>query len=418
MTITLHRIYFNHKCYSPDPRLSALNIRKNKDEEIFPYYPIPEYDVDIPRSQSQSCATYSIRETLGSAVFVRLWFRIPEPAALTYEVKADGGGIIGSLGPFQVSFTLASTRAIVDVPLSNREFSRVGKYDITWNWYYRVLGGTSWVPLTNTSHRIYLILRIPPNPWTIGFAQRTNPWTDLLEECCSIANGTTTENQIVKRITKRVYSNYQLRYDVVGGAPRYYHSTHTNYFLNLTNWIQYVIQGNPPNTTFCNGTPEQYNDKLIVNCYDCAATVTIMSKILGAAMEYYYHGPFGYLNYVKPIGRGTCNNPFYGCSGTNVVVGSDDPRTRFGNHAYTKLNQNLIYDACMKEVLSFWKKLILIIIWIFTGMQNDDLLDRIRGWLTNYNQNTYNEIVIDDSATFEANSAGYSSIERYIEITT
>ena len=61
-------------------------------------------------------------------------------------------------------------------------------------------------------------------------------------------------------------------------------SGHTLVTFNLTEWITYVLDGNlPSNVTFCPNNPEEvYNDYLIVNCYDCAAALSVMSKVVGA----------------------------------------------------------------------------------------------------------------------------------------
>lgn len=92
---------------------------------------------------------------------------------------------------------------------------------------------------------------------------------------------------------------------------------------------------------------------IIVNCYDMGKAVDIMSRVLGCSTDYALSYPFGYLNCIKPIGRGWANNPFYeaGSWSSNPIVGEDDDmyngRSFFGNHAFCELNSN-IYDACLK----------------------------------------------------------------------
>jgi hypothetical protein len=81
----------------------------------------------------------------------------------------------------------------------------------------------------------------------------------------------------------------------------------------------------------------------------------IFAKSLGASAEYTYTGPFGYLNLVKPIGRGWANNPFYdgGFGDPNPVVNGDwssaNGRTSFGNHAFSRLGGQ-IFDASGGQV--------------------------------------------------------------------
>ena len=141
-----------------------------------------------------------------------------------------------------------------------------------------------------------------------------------------------------------------------------------------------------------------------------------MGKSVGARLDYFFHGPFGYLQIVVPIGRGKCNNPFYGCWSNDPVRGADDAtRTRFGNHAYTKLGGQNNYDACMKRWLSWIEELILTIVYFLVwlilliltlGLVNRfDLLERAHGWLVNLTQGEYNAATIDVSTPPEAATA-------------
>ena len=84
-------------------------------------------------------------------------------------------------------------------------------------------------------------------------------------------------------------------------------------------------------------------------------SVVVFANALGAGAEYTYTGPFGYLNLVKPIGKGWANNPFYdgGFGSANPVVDGDwsfsDGRTSFGNHAFSRLGGQ-IFDASGGQV--------------------------------------------------------------------
>ncbi len=405
MSLQLTTITFNHDLFSAST--SALNIRRNKDLDVF----VPEYDVTVPRTPAESCAAYAKQETAGQNVLVRVEFTIAAPANVTYEVRALGGGILGGIDTSTVSFFGGGTRQTVDLPLMHRDFSRVARQDITWQWEFRPQGGASWGPLASTSHRIYVVLKVSPAPWTQIPADKRNPWTDLLDVCCVTAAGCQGGVEVTEKITKSVHSNYSLRYDISTGAPRYGFWV-TGTLFHLTNWINYVLKGNPPSAPlFCAGSPEQYKDFWIVNCYDCAASTALMSRLLGADSRYYFHSPFGYLNYVLPIGRGKCNNPFYDCWGNNPEVGPDAQRTRFGNHAYQKLGGTKNYDACMREWVSPATRSLLILLWllilIFTfGRVNlKSLLNRANGWLVDLSQADYNSRTIDTSQPFEANAA-------------
>jgi hypothetical protein len=403
MALTLKTITFNH-----DPGsavTSAMNIRRNKDFEVL----VPEYDSAAPRPTTESCAAYSIADAAGQNVFVRVTFTISAPANATYRVRASGGSVLGKLSSIAVTFT-GGTTCTVDIPLNHQSFKAVGRHDVSWQWHYKHGGG--WHNLVTTSHRIYVLLSIPNAPWTQTFADKRNPWTDLLDECCVKAAGARTATTAAKRMVAAIYGSYSLRYDIVSGAPRYGFAVTGGSFA-LTNWINYVLRGNAPvNPKFCGGSAEEYRNFLIVNCYDAAASLALMAKVIGAPLDYYFDQPFGYLNYVEPIGRGKCNNPFYGCQGGLPEVGPDDARTRFGNHAYTKLPAAKNFDACMKEWLPALTKILLFLLWLIIliitlGIINaESLLDRANGWLVDLTQAIYDQRTTDISQPFEAAAAG------------
>ena len=405
MTLTLKTITFNHD--PADPAVSALNIRRNKDFEVL----VPEYDTADPRPAVEQCAAYSIATTAGHPVKVVLSFGLAQPAQVTYEIKAHGGGVLGPLAQFTVAFN-GTVAAVASVPLAARQFHAVGRRDVSWHWHYREQGTAAWLPLGTTSHRIYLLLDLPPAPWTQAFADKRNPWTDLLDECCEVAAGTKTPEHAARAIARRIYLSYALKYDIKSGADRYDFVFTGNQF-NLTDWIDYVIRGNAPALPkFCSGGLHEYPDFLIVNCYDCAASLGLMSKVVGASVDYHFHQPFGKLNYVLPIGRGKCNNPFPGCQSAAFALGPDDPRSGFGNHAYTKLGGGNNFDACMREWVPFWCAVWYFLVWLLVliltlGTVNlQHWRDRADGWLFDLSQGVYNQRTIDVSQPFEAAAAG------------
>jgi hypothetical protein len=407
MPFALSTITFNHDMFSANT--SSMNIRRNKDFEV----PVPEYDSSIPRTPAESCAAYTMRETQGQNVFVRANFTLAPATGGIFEVRATGGGVLGALDPQTVMFVPGAGTQTADFPLAHRDFSRITQQDITWQWQYR-LGKGAWLNMVATQHHIYVVLKVPPAPWTQTPSDKRNPWTDLLDVCCATAAGTQTQAAATEKIIKQVHLGYNLRYDIQFGADRYGFSTSGTSF-DLTDWIDFVLRGNAPaNPVFCGGTAQQYKNFLIVNCYDCAASSALMAKVLGADSDYFFHAPFGYLNYVLPIGRGKCNNPFPGCTGNNPAVGPDDPRTDFGNHAYTKLGGSQNYDACMRQWVSPLTALVLILLWLIIliitlGLLNlTSLLNRAGGWLIDLSQTDYNTIVVDTSQPFELVADGGS----------
>lgn len=413
MVLQLESINFNLDTSSATN--SAMNIRRNQDFEV----PLPEYTKLTANLFEYNCAAYAIAETDGQVVNIRVQLATFATASRVWEVKATGGGIMGPLDPIRVEFAPEATLATVDIPLSYRDFSRVGVHQVTWEWFYRRQGESSWQRLKNTSHRIYLVLSVPPAPWSQSYGDYRNPWGELLDECCRIAGGSKDNIWAARKMTKAINRDYNLRYDTDRGAPRYNHSSWDAWQFEMSNWIEYVLHGNvPPEPRFCPGTSEDHPDNWIVNCYDCGGALSLMTKIVGAQTEYHFHAPFGYLNYIYPIGRGLCNNPFpeNHCSGEGFVTDSDatwPTRGGFGNHAYTRLN-NKVFDACMKDYLSLWEKtalaILIALVILFSCGQADvsGLRDRYNGWLINMEQQAYEEYIIDTSTSQEAAAAGGS----------
>lgn len=135
------------------------------------------------------------------------------------------------------------------------------------------------------------------------------------------------------------YNSAGAYYDIESGAPRYtINGKHGSF--NLTKWL------------------DEYScvDVNIVNCYDMGKAVVVFANALGCEASYTYVGPsFGYLNCIKPVGRGWTNNPFYTNPSYNpnpIVDGdwdSSDGRSSFGYHAFASVSY-YIYDASGGEV--------------------------------------------------------------------
>ncbi|MGE0552203.1 MAG: hypothetical protein AB7R55_02110 [Gemmatimonadales bacterium] len=415
MAISLRSLTFRHD--PGNPAVSALVIRQNKDFEV----PVPEYDSAAPVPPAESCAAYAIEPTAGHPVVVHAVLESPTPLTGDYEIRARGGGVLGRIPKTLVTFG-GGTAVSVALPLSRRRFRSVGRHDVRWRWWIRKIGG-GWQPLATTRHRIYLTLDVPTAPWNQIPADKHNPWTDLLDECCDAAAGSRTDDRVATALTQRIHLGYPLKYDIRWGAPRYGFGG-TGGSFHLTEWIQYVLRGQAPaSPTFCQGDLHEYPDFDIVNCYDCAAALAIMARALGTPLGYHFHGPFGYLEYVRPIGRGKCNNPFPGCSGTDFAVGPDDSRTGFGNHAYTKLAGQNDYDACMREWVPWWTRLLLLWLWAPIYGLTFGLVDlvhlrrRADGWLVDLPQPSYEQRTIDTSAPFEAAAAGGSPAPVPVDFT-
>ncbi len=192
MSLELNEIYFDHdklpaarRPAGSSPYTSSMHVRRNQDYEV----DWPEYKKGRPAEISSSKVAYSITQTAGQSVFILTEFVDRSSANTTYEVKADGGGVLGPLNPMLVAFTAGTKSATIRFPLSGRTFEEIGKYAATWSWYYREQGSLDWLDLVTTAHQVLLTFAAPEPPWSSEAYSQHNPWTDLLEVCCEIAQG-------------------------------------------------------------------------------------------------------------------------------------------------------------------------------------------------------------------------------------
>jgi len=140
--------------------------------------------------------------------------------------------------------------------------------------------------------------------------------------------------------TNLAFGGYNKRYDTMSGAPHFGVSYNGGYF-----YYSYYVQaaaGRGPGSLYP-----------IVNCYDQAAMVQVLTSFNGPTASWLYQDPYGYINTTYLVGIGNCNNPFFQSNNTPQVIAVNSPyRTGFGNHAYNgllavldRLNDR-VYDAC------------------------------------------------------------------------
>lgn len=249
----------------------------------------------------------------------------------TAQIWAENGmgGLNSSGSPVTVTFSGGSGQGTFNV---NSVPNYIDFHEVNWDWNYKNVNGSS--PSTNMGitgkHIVYTVLANPQAPQSV-------PWLEALEIACDLAQGQTTAAGAAWEIWNDFYNNAGGVYDTVSGAPRYTGSTSTGF--NLTKWLTNYNSGNI-------GT---------VNCYDMGKAVAVFANSLGCGTVYTYVSSFGYLNCVKPIGKGWANNPFYDNSyyNSNPIVPGDwdssNGRSGFGNHGFTRLN-GYIYDGSGGQV--------------------------------------------------------------------
>ncbi len=134
----------------------------------------------------------------------------------------------------------------------------VGKPVVTLDWYARKSPGPA-IPVSigSTSHRLYLVMAKPTQPWVTEI-----PWVAALEIACGWAAGAATVDAAATRITERYYNCGMVKYDDISGATCYGSVTYM-----LSEMIE-RLNGGP-------GLGQK------VNCTDSANTVSTLSNLLG-----------------------------------------------------------------------------------------------------------------------------------------
>ncbi len=438
--LILHSIAFNVDTGSTEH--SALNIRKNRDETV----PFPEHNSAVGTSGDAAPIAYAIEDTNhGRSAIVRVTFTA-STALSVFSVRANGGGILGSVPEFTVQFAPPSTppfERTVDIPLQGAAFDFVGRYEPEWEWECRADGESNWSPLATTRHLVYLTLAAPKPPWSLDPADKTVPWADLLEHACTKASGNTPTRKwrTVRALTRALNTEYGLRYDITRGGKASYGYKYIGAFgeesFFLQEWIHRALNNNPrtdpdPDIMLCDPSGTSFPADLTVGCFDMAASLTLMATALGVDVSYRLHKPFGYLNVIVPVGREPCNDPFYffGCIPTDKIRPDDPGRHFYDTHTYVTY-QNGNYDATMRfrpsrpfkfsyKMLDYVGRLIRLAL-ALARLDIDWHLryrDKAEGLITDMPQGEYERKLIDRSTDIEEEQATGQPVAHEVRFQT
>lgn len=324
--LTLAAIKFNH-----DPTHSAvdaLSIRVNATTPI----DVPEWRLGHTVA-SQSPAAYAMDQVSGKTVTIQAKFTIDTSDAVSLQIQATGGGILGAIDPVTVNFlhgVSSPDYVTFNVPHHKLSGGGIQAVDAQWNWQYKI-GAHDWTATATSNHRIFTLLTKPAMPWM----QRSDPlesqlpWVQALEYACSWASGKTNETDALTEITKKVNTAYGLKYDTSQGAS-FYTATDPSkgkVFL-LTSFLVKLGGGTGLGP--------------IVNCTDCATIVTTFANLTGCNIQASVMGHLGfYLNKVIAIGFTGWAYPF-----------PTSGRGHFSYHevAWTGATayRDHIFDACLQ----------------------------------------------------------------------
>ena len=312
--VEITHIKFNH---SAGDSADGIDIRENYSTDIS----IPEW---VNGGQNKPAA-YK-KET---NVTIQARFTVSPSIVASAKIRAiTSDPILGWLGEQMVSFSegVSSPEYISFTPTYCTPLG-VDKGTVTWEWKVRDIdgGGSPERDIGSSGpHTIYTVVDTPTTPMA-------EPWTEVLDQACYVASGRNMKATAMHDIWDAFYNMPVGYYDTENGSSQYTGATTESF--DLTSWM-------------CN-----YTDCGIVNCYDMGKAVVIFANALGCGSSYSFVSSFGYLNCIKPIGRGWTNNPFYDHGSPvnpNPIVDGDwsttDGRSKFSNHAFSMLGSD-IFDG-------------------------------------------------------------------------
>lgn len=309
-----------------DVRVDQISFNYSGSGAVTLFDNVGAANVVAPEYVSAGHVVKAAAWVMGGSHSVRVRFAAV-PGLGSAQIFAAGGlgGLASAGSPVTVTFSGGGGTA--DFPV-NSPPAAVARTLFAWDWKQKT-GATVAEMGSTGEHRLYVVLAAPQAPQAI-------PWAGALEMATKVAQGETTAAGATRKIWSELYNNAGGSYDTVGGASKYTGGTTQGF--NLTLFLTNHAAANIG----------------VVNCYDMGKSVVIFANALGAGAEYTFTGPFGYLNLVKPIGKGWANNPFYdGGANPNPVVSGDwssaNGRSSFGNHAFSRLGGQ-IFDASGGQV--------------------------------------------------------------------
>jgi hypothetical protein len=312
----LEAIKLNH---DPNAATSdALSIRRNNGT----FVTVPEWRRGISVNPADSPAAYSIADTQGHTLTIHARFSCTEHGHKKFEVRAVDdtvdppaprgcprgclplwrllaalirdlfGNVLGNVKAREVTCSRGQTEWET-FELENLRLWNVGVgiHTTTWRWQYRAKSNDPWTDFDTSSHRIYVLLALPTDPWKqIPFdpTNRQLPWTDVLDYACQWALGKTNRDAAATAVTWRLngLGPALIEYDCPGGG-----STHYAWGgFNCTAFLD-RLHGGPGNGQY-------------VNCTDCATFTSTFANILGCDL---WQSQMGYdfgLNPIRAIGAG------------------------------------------------------------------------------------------------------------------
>src|SRR5690606_14914820 len=209
----------------------ALTIRRNASQPIT----VPEWRHGVTTQPEDSPAAYSIAETQGHTLTIRVQLRRLDPSVESVEVRAiDGnaaGGclyailqalgitpivrpgpanVLGEVRPRSVTFRSDDLTDFEIFELAGVRLWQggVGVSVTNWRWQARRASYDPWTDIGTSSHEIFALLGTPTAPWQQSPSSSSNtqlPFTEVLRHACTWAAGATSADEAAERVTRAVY---------------------------------------------------------------------------------------------------------------------------------------------------------------------------------------------------------------------
>jgi hypothetical protein len=251
MPVQLDSIAFN---WGGTAQNSALRIRRDYATAIN----VPEWT----RAGTNEPSAYANAQIQagGNVPQIRVALSGAEAGEIV-TISATGNGTpLGDIAAQEVTFD-AHGRATVQMPLAHCTIgaATVGIVNTTWTWS-AVEGGGVPYQFATTTHRSYLLLDTPSQPWTQNGGDQ-DPWAVALEVACTYAQGAGNTTAAATQITTSL--------NACGAA---YNPAPSFGLLNGRVWLSGFLAFLP-----------LAGFGLQMNCFDCGAIVMLLSNLVGGA---------------------------------------------------------------------------------------------------------------------------------------
>lgn len=186
MIVKLDRVVFDHGLGSAGTR--ALHIRRDRQNEA-----------------AANVAAFALAPTDGHRLKIVGEFTfeqqpdIATPSSIRIRARAFSSdlGVLGNVKEKIVTIPVGrGPSGPIRLSLDGVAIHEhgIGKYNVAWDWQFRLPGAPTWVSFARSNHVIYVTLDRPQTPWTQAAGavpSRRWPWTRALDWVCERASGVT-----------------------------------------------------------------------------------------------------------------------------------------------------------------------------------------------------------------------------------